>query len=100
MSGVAAGASNILSKGLNPEISGFVTKYKYVKNVTNPSNFNTMSYSQKLWPETAGKFDYGFNILHTNAKPTYFSPRTNWVDGIPQCKFNTVVPPSNITLIK
>ncbi len=39
------GAANILSKGLNPEISGFVTKWKYVKNVTNPSEFNTMLYS-------------------------------------------------------
>jgi hypothetical protein len=94
------GATNILSKGLNPEISGFVTKWKYVKNVTNASDFNTMLYSQKLWPQMAGKFDNGFNILQINAKPTFFSPRTNWVNGIPQYKFNTLVPPSNITLIK
>ncbi|KDN54695.1 RHS repeat domain-containing protein [Flavobacterium seoulense] len=95
-----AGAQNILSKGLNPEISGFVTKWEYVKNVSNPSEFNTKLYSQKLWPDTKGKFDKGYNILHINAKPIFFSPRTNWVNGVPQYKFNTIVPPSQITLIK
>jgi hypothetical protein len=59
-----------------------------------------MLYSQKRWPETAGRFDNGFNILQINAKPTFYSPRTNWVNGIPQYKFNSTVPPSKITLIK
>ena len=95
-----AGARNILSKGLDPEISGFVTKWKYVKNVTSGSDFNTILYSQKLWPQTIGKFDNGFNILHINAKPTFFSPRTNWVNGIPQYKFNSLVDPSLINLVK
>jgi len=94
------GAANILSKGLDPEISGFVTKWKYVKNVSNGSDFNTMLYSQKLWSQTAGKFDNGFNILHINAKPSFFSPRTNWVNGVPQYKFNSIVDPSLINKIK
>lgn len=94
------GASNILSKGLNPEISGFVTKWKYVKNVTNPSDFNTMLYSQKSWFQNAGKFDKGFNILQINAKPTFYSPRTNWVNGIPQYKFDSYIDKSLINLVK
>jgi RHS repeat-associated protein len=94
------GAKNILSKGLDPEISGFVTKWKYVKNITNGSDFNTMLYSQKLWSQTAKKFDKGFNILHINAKPSFFSPRTNWINGIPQYKFHSIVDPSLINKIK
>lgn len=94
------GAKNILAKGLNPEISGYVTKWKYVKNVKNPSDFNTMLYSQKLWPASAGKFDNGFNILQINAKPKFFSPRTNWVDGVPQYRFFEIVSPEKINLIK
>jgi len=94
------GEKNILSKGLNPNISGFVTKWKYVKNVANPSDFDTMLYSQKLWSRTVGKFDNGFTILQINAKPMFFSPRTNWVNGVPQYRFNTLIPSSQITKVR
>jgi hypothetical protein len=94
------GASNILSNGLDPKISGFVTKWKYVKNVTNPSEFNTMLYKQSAWPETLGKFDNGFSILKIDATPSFYSPRTNWINGIPQYKFNSSIDPSLITKIK
>ncbi|MBD8387902.1 hypothetical protein [Dysgonomonas sp. BGC7] len=44
------GASRILKDGLNPQISGFVTKWKHVKDVIESAVFNTKLYSQKLWP--------------------------------------------------
>jgi RHS repeat-associated protein len=94
------GAERILANGLNPEISGFVTKWKYIKDVTNSSDFNTILYSQKLWPHMAGKFDQGVRILQINAKAKLFSPRTNWVNGVPQYKVSTKVLPENIISIR
>lgn len=94
------GAENILKYGLDPDISGFVTKWKYIKDVTDPKVFNTKLYRQDLWMQTQGKFDNGFNILRIDAKPTFYSPRTNWVNGLPQYKFNNLVAPSKISLIK
>jgi hypothetical protein len=85
------GATAILDKGLDPKISGYVTKWKYVKDITDPKVFNTKLYSQKLWPQTIDKFDDGFKALYINAKPTFFSPRTNWVNGVPQYRFYSSV---------
>jgi RHS repeat-associated protein len=94
------GARSILSEGLDPNISGFVTKWKYIKDITNASDFNTLLYSRKIWSQTAGKFDNGFNILQINAKPKFFSPRTNWFNGVPQYKFDSPIRPSLIKQVK
>ena len=94
------GARNIKSYGLDPDISGYVTKWKYIKDVTDPSDFNTMLYKQDLWPQMDGKFNNGFNILKIDATPTFYSPRTNWVNGVPQWRFYDLVSKSNITIIK
>lgn len=95
-------APNILSKGLDPEISGYVTKWKYIKDVTDPGEFNTMMYRQDLWnePEIVGRFDNGASILKIDRMPSFYSPRTNWVNGVPQWRFNDFVNPEYITLIK
>lgn len=70
------------------------------KDITDSRIFNTKLYSQKLWPQTINKFNNGFNVLQIDAKPTFYSPRTNWVNGVPQYKFNTHVPPELIRQIK
>lgn len=95
-------ANNILKNGLDPAYSGgksYVTRWGNVKNITNASDFNTVLYRQNLWKSTAGKFDGGATILHINAKPTFFSPRTNWVNGVPQYIFTSPVSPKYITPI-
>ncbi|SMO46741.1 RHS repeat-associated core domain-containing protein [Saccharicrinis carchari] len=95
-------ANNILKNGLDPAYSGgksYVTRWGNVKNITNTSDFNTVLYRQNLWKSTAGKFDGGATILHINAKPTFFSPRTNWVNGVPQYIFTSPVSPKYITPI-
>jgi RHS repeat-associated protein len=86
----------IASEGLNPSLSGYVTKWKYVKDVTDPSTFNTMLYRQNLWPQTIGKFDQGAAILRIDGIPQYLGPRTNWVNGIPQWRFSNYVDPEFI----
>ncbi len=94
---------SILSKGLDPSFSGgksYVTRWGNIKNVTNASDFNTILYRQNLWESTIGKFDGGATILHINSKPTFFSPRTNWVNGVPQYIFTSPVSPKSIKLIK
>jgi hypothetical protein len=93
-------ASNILEKGLDPQISGFVTKWKYVKNVVDPREFNGILYKQSLWGTTAGRFDNGATILQIEGKAKFLSPRTNWVNGVPQYKFYDLIHPKNIKIIK
>ncbi|KAF0234052.1 MAG: RHS repeat-associated core domain-containing [Prolixibacteraceae bacterium] len=95
-------ANNILKNGLDPVYSGgksYVTRWGSVKNVSNSSDFNTILYRQNLWKSTTGRFDGGVTILHINAKPVFFSPRTNWVNGVPQYIFTSPVPPKYITPI-
>jgi len=90
----------IALEGFKPELSGYVTKWKYVKNVGDPSTFNTRLYRQDLWPLRAGKFDQGASVLQIEGSQTFFSPRTNWVNGVPQWRFDNFVPPAGINLIK
>jgi len=97
------GAEAILKGGLNPEISGYVTKWKYVKDVTDPKVFNTKIYSQSISKTTASKFNKGAYILKINPKtnPKYFSPFTNRINGVPQWLFQgKTIDPSRIELIK
>lgn len=96
-------ADDILKNGLDPAYSGgktYVTRWASVKNVTNPKDFNTILYRQNLWKSYAGKFDEGATILHINAKPKFYSPRTNWVNGVPQYIFTSPISPKYITHIK
>jgi len=95
-----AGASNIQQNGLNE--GSYVTKWKYVEGVTNGTDFETMLYSKQyqLNPEVQGRFSNGFQILKINGTPTFYSPRTNWVNGVPQWRFYQGASPSNIFLIK
>jgi hypothetical protein len=94
-------ADNILENGLDPNISGYVTKWKYVQDVTDPSDFNTMLYRQDLWPSTSGKFDDGAAILKINQPgATYLGPRTNWKNGVPQWGYNEFVDPANIQRVR
>ncbi|MFB5652017.1 hypothetical protein ACE5IS_15325 [Leptospira wolffii] len=58
-----SGASKIMSSGLDPRISGYVTKWKYIKDVLDPSEFNTKLYRKDLWHEKAGKFDSGGSVF-------------------------------------
>ena len=93
---------SILENGLDPSYSGgksYVTRWSNIKNVTNPSDFNKILYRQDLWSSTAGKFDNGATILRINAKPVFYSPRTNWVNGVPQYIFTRSVSPKYITPI-
>lgn len=95
--------NSILDEGLNPSYSGgksYVTRWGNIKNVNNASDFNTILYRQNLWKSFAGKFDGGATILQIDAKPTFFSPRTNWVNGVPQYIFTSPVSPKYITPIK
>ena len=112
----AKGSLNIADDAFVHVTTGQAHKYSFKR--VKPRNFricNKMEICEKMsqthlsliqccivknFGLTAGKFDNGFNILQINAKPTFFSPRTNWVNGIPQYKFNTLVPPSKITLIR
>jgi hypothetical protein len=63
-------------------------------------DFNTILYSQDLWASKVGKFDDGATILSIDAKPTFHSPRTNWVNGVPQYVFTTPVKSQFIKPIK
>ncbi|MDQ1773065.1 RHS repeat-associated core domain-containing protein, partial [Labilibaculum euxinus] len=95
-------ADNILKNGLDPAYSGgksYVTRWGSVKNVNNASDFNTILYRKNLWKSSAGKFDGGATILQINARPTFFSPRTNWTNGVPQYIFTSPVSPKYITPI-
>jgi len=97
------GAGKILEGGLNPEISGYVTKWKYVKNIDDPKVFNTKIYKQSLWGEASSKFDEGAYILSINPieKPIYYSPFTNRVNGFPQWLFQgRTIDASRIRLIR
>jgi len=97
------GAKAILEKGLDPRISGYVTKWKYVKNIDDPKLFNTKIYKQSLWTDTSSKFNEGAYILSINPieNPKYFSPFTNIVNGFPQWLFRgRPIDPSRIRLIR
>jgi RHS repeat-associated protein len=97
------GAQAILRGGLDPTYSGYVTKWKYVKDVNNPKLFNTKIYSQSLWKSKVGKFDKGAYILEINPieNPKYYSPFTNKVNGFPQWLFQgKIIEPNRIGLIK
>jgi hypothetical protein len=97
------GAEAILKGGLNPEISGYVTKWKYVKDITDPKVFNTKLYSQSIWKTTTSKFNKGAYILRITPplNPKYFSPFTNRINGVPQWLFQgKTIDPSRIELIK
>ncbi|EPG66220.1 RHS repeat-associated core domain protein [Leptospira wolffii serovar Khorat str. Khorat-H2] len=94
-----SGASKIMSSGLDPRISGYVTKWKYIKDVLDPSEFNTKLYRKDLWHEKAGKFDSGAVFLEIDANPKFYSPRTNWTNGVPQYLFEDIVPALNIKRI-
>ncbi|MFW9874324.1 MAG: RHS repeat-associated core domain-containing protein, partial [Candidatus Thorarchaeota archaeon] len=97
------GAQDILKSGLDPNYSGYVTKWKYVKDVNNPKEFNTKIYSQSLWKKKTGKFDEGAYILEINPieNPKYFGPFTNRVNGFPQWLFQgKIIDPNRIGLIK
>jgi hypothetical protein len=97
------GAQAILKSGLDPTYSGYVTKWKYVKDVNNPKLFNTKIYSQSLWKSKAGKFDKGAYILRINPieNPEYYSPFTNRINGFPQWLFQgKIIEPNRIGLIK
>ncbi|EPG66198.1 RHS repeat domain-containing protein [Leptospira wolffii] len=92
-------ALKILKLGLDPNRSGYVTKWKYIKDVQSPSEFNTKLYRKDLWPGKAGKFDDGATFLQIDSKPKFFSPRTNWIDGVPQYINEDLVPATKIKLV-
>ena len=80
------------SGGLDPKISGYVTRWKSIKNITDAADFNTKLYSQSRWSENATKFNEGAIILKIKGNPKFVSPRTNWVDGVPQYRFDEKIP--------
>ena len=99
------GSESIIKRGLDTNISGFVTQWKYVKDVEDPTTFNTMLYKQSLWsdPAIASKFNEGAYILKIESEtlPQYFSPFTNRINGVPQWIFEGgKIPPSQIDLLK
>jgi hypothetical protein len=56
-----------------------------------PTIFNTKLYRQDLWndPEIINKFNNGASIfkINTTIKPSFYSPFTNKVNGVPQWLF-------------
>jgi hypothetical protein len=90
----AAGAKSITTSGLNPEFSGYVTKWKYIENVDDARIFETKLYRQELWPSKIGKYDDGAIILKIDGpfNPLYKGPRTNWTNGVPQWEYQQTVP--------
>ncbi len=100
------GKQNILKpgSGLDPDISGYVTKWKYVKDITNPTDFSKVLFRQDLWnsPDILNRFNEGAWILKINApfRPEYFSPFTNIINGVPQWRYLDFINNSYISPIR
>ncbi len=98
------GAKKILKEGLNPEISGYVTKWKYVNDILDPNDFSTILYKQKLWndPNILNRFNSGSYLLKINPSTTpHFRLFTNISNGMPQWLYKgDVINKSYIDLIR
>lgn len=93
-----AGKKSILKYGLDIEISGYVTQYKYIKGISPAKKFETVLYSKAKWSLNAGKFSDGAYILEINsaASPRLLKTVTNFTDGIPQWKYLQNIPKEDI----
>jgi RHS repeat-associated protein len=77
------------------------TKYKYVKDVTNPSDLETMLYRKNLQQYSTGKFSSGADLYRLkNISDAVPAGKTNMTNGIPQWRITRDIPASDIEMIK
>jgi len=78
----------------------WLTKYKYVKHVTNASELEQNLYRKNLWPSTQGKFTSGGTLRVasgiTDATPAGLTNKTN---GVPQWFITRDIPASDLATV-
>ena len=95
--------SSMTELGLRTSYSGgriWLTQYQYVKEISDPEEFETILYKQSLWSETAGKFSDGATMRLVNIGNATPAGVTNMVNGIPQWFTTSDVPPELLQVIK
>jgi RHS repeat-associated protein len=79
----------------------WLTKYKYVKDISDPKALETILYRQNLWKFMEGKFDSGATLrLIKNADDAVAAGITNMINGIPQWRLMRDVLPQYLKIIK
>jgi RHS repeat-associated protein len=92
---------SITWNGMDPKMSSYLTKGKYVKHIENKRAFGTKLYRQDLWPSKQNKFNNGAYIFEINSNSIeYYGPFTNSVNGVPQWILTSPVPAKQVQLIK
>ena len=77
------------------------TKYKYIKDIMDPKQLETILYNQKLWPNVTGKFDSGAVLYEMkNIKDPILAGVTNKINGIPQWYIQGDIPRQDLEIVK
>jgi RHS repeat-associated protein len=89
--------SSISASGLQTRYSNgriWLTKFKYVKNIINPRDLETILYRRNLWSEVIGKFSKGATLRWIKINSATPAGVTNQTNGVPQWFITYDVPPS------
>jgi hypothetical protein len=79
----------------------WLTKYKYVKDISNPADLETILYNKKIQQFTQGKFSSGADLYYLkNIDDAAAAGKTNMTNGIPQWRITRDIPTKDIELIK
>jgi hypothetical protein len=79
----------------------WLTKFKDVNEVLEPTAFETILYRQNLWPEKLGIFKDGVTIrMVNNVDDAVAAGITNMKNGVPQWRITRDIPPEDLILIK
>jgi len=95
---------SIDENGLLTSYSGgqtWLTQYKYVKDITNPADLETILYRKNLWadPDVVGRFSNGATLRTVNVTDAIPAGVTNMTNGIPQWYITYNVPPDLLQII-
>ena len=79
----------------------WLTKYKYVNNISDPADLETVLYNKNIQQFTKGKFSSGADLYYLkNIDSAVAAGKTNMTNGIPQWRITRDIPIKDIKIIK